>query len=715
MADFNVTLVFRGREDASVKRTMARMKSEAAGLSRSLGASSESSGGAFGAWGGGRQSGKNRGAIFSRQDARAWAKKGQFAPAASPIGKGDSFFDAGNFANAAAGMSQLTGMAKSAVGTPLELAMEFEKSLKMVNALSGGALAASGKIKDIEKVSRSMSKQTEFSAKAVADGFGILTQAGLPVEDQLKEIRHVLDFATAGEVDMASAAQFLVDAVGGFNLQFSETERVGNAMARAAMASQINLKDMGEAFKYSAPLAADLGISVEQTSTAIALLGKAGVKGSMAGTGLRSFFNRISNPRTDAQKGILKHLGISKEALRTAIDSQDLPKVLQLWADGFARKGIKGSKRLAILQTFFQERGGLAADVLIKSVEALPEAANSWKTFDAAVNDSTKSLGAMATMAREGLHGEVNRLNKSMEDLGITIGQKLGPAVSPLIEDLTKVVDKVAAWAEKNPLLVRQLGMILIGIVAAGIVLTPVLLAMSAFKGVLGLVAIVARGGAILLGAKGLAGAVAASGTAAAAASAGGWATMLATWSRGILIAGALGYAAGTALDEWLGLSDSIAGVDQNKFGGRGNVALGDLTEGEKARLEELTAKRDEGDEVVNSWTTWGSPLRDAGQKQRNEAQMEIDKIQNAARARKRQLEGAQKAAVNGAPMLAGAPSVPTAASAADEEALRKALESANFQGGTIKLQLPPGVRGEVVDQGAFPIEIESGINPEGM
>lgn len=709
MADFNVTLVFRGREDASVKRTMARMKSEAAGLSRSLGASSESSGGAFGAWGGGRQSGKNRGAIFSRQDARAWAKKGQFAPAASPVGKGDSFFEAGNFANAAAGMSQLTGMAKSAVGTPLELAMEFEKSLKMVNALSGGALAASGKIKEIEQVSRSMSKQTEFSAKAVADGFGILTQAGLPVEDQLKEIRHVLDFATAGEVDMASAAQFLVDAVGGFNLEFSDTARVGNAMARAAMASQINLKDMGEAFKYAAPGAADLGISVEKTSAAIAILGKAGVKGSMAGTGLRAFFNRNANPRTNQQKGILKHLGIGREELKAALDSGKLESVIQLWADGFARKGIKGSARTAILQSFFQERGGLAANILIKSIEAPASAANSWETFDAAVNDGTKSLGAMATMAREGLHGEVNKLNKSMEDLGITVGQKLGPALSPMIEDMTKVVDKVAAWADKNPLLIRQLGTMLIGIVAVGTVLTPVLLAMSAFKGVLGLVAIVARGGALLLGAKGLAGAVAAGGTAASAASSGGWAAMLATWSRGILLAGALGYAAGTALDEWLGLSNGIAGVDQNKYGGRGNVSLSDLTEEEKTRINDATMRRDAADEKINSWIPYWNPEDD-----RNKAQLEIDAIQNAARARKLKVEGA-KSAVSGAPMLTGAPQVGTAATMADEEALRKALESVNFQGGTIKLQLPAGVRGEVVDQGSFSIEIESGINPEGM
>jgi hypothetical protein len=184
---------------------------------------------------------------------------------------------------------------------------------------------------------------------------------------------------------------------------------------------------------------------------------------------------------------------------------------------------------------------------------------------------------------------------------------------------------------------------------------------------------------------------------------------MLATWSRGILLAGALGYAAGTALDEWLGLSNGIAGVDQNKFGGRGNVALSDLTEEEKARINDATMRRDAADEKINSWVPYWNPEDD-----RNEAQLEIDAIQNAARARKLKVEGA-KSAVSGAPMLTGAPQVGTAATMADEEALRKALESANFQGGTIKLQLPAGVRGEVVDQGSFPIEIESGINPEGM
>jgi TP901 family phage tail tape measure protein len=715
MADFNVTLVFRGREDASVRRTMSRMKSEAAGLSRQLGASSESSGGAFGAWGGGRQTSKARGAIFSRQDARAWAKKNQFLP---PTPKtGDSFFQAGNLAGGAAGMQQLTGMAKSAVGTPIELAMDFEKSLKMVNALSGGALAATGRIKEIETTARSMSKATEFSAKQVADGFGILTQAGLPVEDQLNQIRHVLDFATAGEQDMASSAQFLVDAIGGFNLEFSDMERVGNAMARAAMSSQINLKDMGEAFKYAAPGAEDLGISIEKTSTALAILGKGGVKGSMAGTGLRSFLNRNANPRTNQQKAILKHLGIGREELRKALDSGKLEDVLKLWADGFARKGIVGSKRTAILQSFFQERGGLTSNLLIKSIEAPDGAANSWEHFEKEVNDATKGLGSMATMAREGVHGDVNKLTKSLEDFGITVGQQLTPVITPLIEDATVLVGKFKEWAEANPQLVKRLGVLLISIVAIGTVLTPLLLTLSAFKSILGLVGLMAHGGSVLLGAKGLAGAITASGAAAATASKVGFAQLLHTWSSGILIAGALGFAAGTALDKWLNLSNTIANVDNNKFGARGTqgVMMSDLTEGEKAKLAELTERRNQADKDLDRFGLPGL-IAEQIQKQRNADQAAIERIQAGAAARKaKEAMAAGPAAmlpVAGAP-VAGAPTVGT--SPENEAALTRALEAANFQGGTITLKLPAGMKGTVTEQGTFPIEVESGISPEGF
>jgi TP901 family phage tail tape measure protein len=717
VADFNVTLVFRGREDASVKRTMSRMKSEAAGLQRSLGASSDSSGGAFGAWGGGRQTSKARGALFSRQDARAWAKKGQFAPKPPRGGGGDSFFQAGNLAGGAAGMQQLTGMAQAAIGTPISLAMDFEKSLKMVNALSGGALAANGRIKDIENTSRSMSKATEFSAKQVADGFGILTQAGLPVEDQLKEIKHVLDFATAGEQDMASAAQFLVDAIGGFNMEFSDMERVGNAMARAAMSSQINLKDMGEAFKYAAPSANDLTISIEKTSAALAILGKGGVKGSMAGTGLRSFINRNANPRTNQQKAILKHLGIGKDELRKALDSGKLEDVLKLWADGFAKKGIKGSRRTAILQSFFQERGGLTANLLIKSIEAPKGAANSWAHFEEEVNDATKGLGSMAKMAREGVHGDVNKLTKSLEDFGITVGQQLTPVLTPLLEDATEMVAKFKEWAEANPTLVQRLGKLLIITVAIGTVLTPLLLILSAFKSIIGLVGLAARGTSILLGAKGLAGAITGSSTAAAAAGKAGWASIIGVWAQGILVAGALGYAAGTALDQWLGISDAIAGVNQNKFGARGSTTLGMLTPEEQEELKTATAARDEADEALGSWYTGmhGSFLSDPYQEDRDQAQAKIESITKKGQARQAMLDAAKNASAPkaGAPVVGAPTSVGT--DPETEAALTRALEAANFQGGTITLKLPKGMEGKVTEQGTFPIEVESGISPEGF
>ena len=58
-----------------------------------------------------------------------------------------------------------------------------------------------------------------------------------------------------------------------------------------------------EALKYAGPIAGSLGVSMEETAAAIGIMSDAGVKGSQAGTTLRSAFTRLANPTKKAKIG----------------------------------------------------------------------------------------------------------------------------------------------------------------------------------------------------------------------------------------------------------------------------------------------------------------------------------------------------------------------------------------------------------------------------
>lgn len=390
----------------------------------------------------------------------------------------------------AGAFTQLGGAAKSAVGAPIELAANFEAAINRVNALSGGTLGAEGKLAAISTKARELGKSTEFTATQAADGFAVLTQAGFGYEQQLDSIGTVLDIATVAQIDMEQAANLTANAIGGFGLQAKDAARVGTTLVRASNASQISIQDLGESFKYAAPGASKLGFDIEEVGTAIAILGRSGLKGSMGGTALRAFFNRLSMATgdfaTDKQKEAIKQLGMNKKDLKKAIESGDLKNVAVYMAETMKKSKLSSSGKIAAMQALFQERGALGAMILMQSAGLADEVEGSWGAMDKVVNDANVTLEKSAAIMRSGTKGSATVLKSALEELGITVGEKLLPVITPMITWATDMAVKFADWANEHPALIRGIGRMLIVTAALGTTLGPLILTLSSIKILLG-------------------------------------------------------------------------------------------------------------------------------------------------------------------------------------------------------------------------------------
>lgn len=406
-------------------------------------------------------------------------------------GKKKGFFDlnAAGINETSAALTQLGGAAKNAIGTPIELASNFEAAINRVNALSGGTLGESGKLEVISNKARELGKATEFTAAQAADAFAVLTQAGFGYEQQLDSIGTVLDIATVAQIDMEDAANLTANAIGGFGLKAADAARVGTTLVRASNASQISIKDLGESFKYAAPGAAKLGFDIEEVGTAIAVLGRSGLKGSMGGTALRAFFNRLSMATgdfaTDKQETAIKQLGLKKGELKKAIESGDLKNVAVYMSEAMKKSKLSSSGKIAAMQALFQERGALGAMILMQAAGLADEVEGSWGQMDSAVNDANVTLEKSASIMRGGTKGSATVLKSAMEELGITVGEKLLPVITPLIHEATDAAYQFAEWANEHPGLVRGLGKMLIVTAALGTTLGPLFLTLSSIKTVL--------------------------------------------------------------------------------------------------------------------------------------------------------------------------------------------------------------------------------------
>jgi TP901 family phage tail tape measure protein len=222
----------------------------------------------------------------------------------------------GNTALSAAEKLAKIGVAAAAVGAGLATAFgktsldafgNFEQSMNGIAAVSD---LTQQQMDALTKSALDLGAKFPVSAKDAADGFGELAKAGFSANEILASGTGLVTLAVAGQLSMARSSDILTGAIRGFGLAASDAQHVVDLLAVTANASSVDVSDLGESFKYVAPIARAAGFSIEDMSVALGLMGNAMIKGSDAGTALRAIITRMEAPPKDAAAA-MKALGIS--------------------------------------------------------------------------------------------------------------------------------------------------------------------------------------------------------------------------------------------------------------------------------------------------------------------------------------------------------------------------------------------------------------------
>ena len=191
--------------------------------------------------------------------------------------------------------------------TALKSAGDFEQAMNQMQVISG---ATGDQMKEMQALALKLGADTSFSAGEAAQGLLELSKAGLSAEQAMKAIPGVMDLAAAGDLSVAQAAEIASNALNSFHLPADKAKDVANLFAAAANASSIEVTDMAQSMAQASAVAASYGQSIETASTAIALLGNNGLKGSDAGTSLKTMLSRLAAP-TEEAAALMKQLGVN--------------------------------------------------------------------------------------------------------------------------------------------------------------------------------------------------------------------------------------------------------------------------------------------------------------------------------------------------------------------------------------------------------------------
>lgn len=202
----------------------------------------------------------------------------------------------------------------SLMGNVLREATEYDNIIKTTENILKTHDKLPGftrRFKEMEKIVRNVGVETKFTAPQVADASKFLAMAGFDIEGVNKSIRPISDIALVGDTDLGETADVVTNIMTGYSIKPEKMRRAADIMTMTFTKTNTTLMDIAEAYKYSASLLSAGGVSFEEATAGLGILGDAGIKGSQAGTTFRTIMANIVNP-TKKQQAQWDEVGVQR-------------------------------------------------------------------------------------------------------------------------------------------------------------------------------------------------------------------------------------------------------------------------------------------------------------------------------------------------------------------------------------------------------------------
>ena len=280
----------------------------------------------------------------------------------------------------------------------LKTITEFEQQMANVKAITG---ATSEEFSKLTQSAKDLGASTQFTASEVGKLQEEYAKLGFSTQQILDASEATLELATATGSDLAQSAKVAAATINGFRLEAKDTQRIVDVMAKSFTSSALDLNKFEVAMSAVAPVAATVGMSLEETTASLGVLVDAGFDASTSGTALR-------NVLLDTQKA-----GISV--------SQAFDKI---------KNSVDPSSTALDL---FGKRGAAVAITLANSTDKTA-------SFTRELKNAQGAAEAMAKIVGDTLEGDVKRLNSAWEGLILNLGENGQDAFRGIVQGATDLI-----------------------------------------------------------------------------------------------------------------------------------------------------------------------------------------------------------------------------------------------------------------------------------
>lgn len=309
---------------------------------------------------------------------------------------------------------------------------DFTAQLSQIKAVTGLDTEAMDAVKE---KALELGADTQFSSTEAAQGMTELLKAGVSVKDVLGDASQAaLDLAAAGQLSLPEAAEIMSTAMNAFHMD--DATHAADVLVGAANASATGVQELKYSLSAVSAVAAGVGMSFDDTNTALAVFANNGLKGSDAGTSLKTMLMNLS-PQTKQATEEMQRLGLLTDEGTSKFFDQEghlrsLSDIAGLLQDHLS--GLTDEEKMNALSTMF------GSDAIRGGMIMLREGAKGVKDMNAAMKDITAH--ETAKVAMDNLRGSVLKLKSAWENITIKL---LDHGAGDGIQRFTDEVGKLAS------------------------------------------------------------------------------------------------------------------------------------------------------------------------------------------------------------------------------------------------------------------------------
>ena len=347
------------------------------------------------------------------------------------------------------GVAAVSAGLLAAGGYAVKVGSDFESGMSEVAAISG---ATGEELQALTDKAKEMGSMTKFSATESAEALKYMAMAGWDTDKMLSGLPGVMNLAAASGENLGTVSDIVTDSMTAFGMAAGEAGHFADVLAQASSKSNTNVALMGETFKYVAPVAGALGYSAEDAAVAIGLMANSGIKGSQAGTALRSTLSRLAKP-TDEVQGAMDKLKISLTDSEGNMKS--LGDVMQDMRKGF--QGLTEDQKAQYAAALAGQEGMSGLLAIVNTSD------ENFNALADAINNADGAAETMASVMQDNLKGAVTIAKSALEGLGISIYESLEDPLKETVQTATGYLNQLQSAFDENGLsgAVSELGTIL--------------------------------------------------------------------------------------------------------------------------------------------------------------------------------------------------------------------------------------------------------------